>query len=119
MGEAPRLVLYSTSVPTKPKTRNDIASIKRLLDAKRVPYEEVCVCVGFGGGGGEHTHMRKGRAGVRMHTACTVSCCCPPPLDARSQQRAKAAPSMLRRPPRHAQPQPSQTRAHAAAVCCS
>jgi hypothetical protein len=38
---AVRLVLYSTSVPTLPKVRADIATIRRILDAKRVTYEEV------------------------------------------------------------------------------
>jgi hypothetical protein len=37
----PSVVLYSTSVPTLPKVRSDIATIKRILDAKRVQYEEV------------------------------------------------------------------------------
>lgn len=35
------VVLYSTSVPTLPKVRNDIATIKRILEGKRVQYEEV------------------------------------------------------------------------------
>lgn len=37
----PRVVLYSTSVPTLPKVRVGIATIKRILDAKKVEYEEV------------------------------------------------------------------------------
>jgi hypothetical protein len=35
------VVLYSTSVPTLPKVRADIATIKRILEAKKVDYEEV------------------------------------------------------------------------------
>lgn len=35
------VVLYSTSVPTLPKVRADIATIKRILEAKKVEYQEV------------------------------------------------------------------------------
>jgi hypothetical protein len=35
------VVLYSTSVPTLPKVRADIATIKRILEAKKVDFEEV------------------------------------------------------------------------------
>lgn len=38
------VVLYSTSVPTLPKVRADIATIKRILEAKKVDYEEVSSC---------------------------------------------------------------------------
>jgi hypothetical protein len=37
----PTVVLYSTSVPTLPKVRADIATIKRILEAKKVDFEEV------------------------------------------------------------------------------
>ena len=37
------VVLFSTSVAVQAKTQADIARIKRILDAKRVAYEEVCV----------------------------------------------------------------------------
>lgn len=45
-----KVVLYSTSVPTLPKVRAGIATIKRILDAKKVEYEEVsaglpCWCI--------------------------------------------------------------------------
>jgi hypothetical protein len=36
-----QVTLYSTSVPALPKVRGDIATLKRILDAKRVVYEEV------------------------------------------------------------------------------
>lgn len=38
-----KVVLYSTSVPTLLKVRGGIATIKRILDAKKVQYEEVGV----------------------------------------------------------------------------
>lgn len=41
MSDKTSVVLYSTSVPTLPKVRADIATIKRILEAKRVEYEEV------------------------------------------------------------------------------
>lgn len=41
MSQPATVVLYSTSVPAFPKVRADIATIKRILDAKRVAYEEV------------------------------------------------------------------------------
>jgi hypothetical protein len=44
MSELPAVVLYSTSVPTLPKVRADIATIKRILEAKKVSYEEVRWC---------------------------------------------------------------------------
>lgn len=37
----PRVVLYATSVPTLQKVRADIATIKRILEGKKVAYEEV------------------------------------------------------------------------------
>lgn len=36
-----QVVLFTTSVPTLPKVRADIATIKRILEAKKVSYEEV------------------------------------------------------------------------------
>ena len=42
MSAAPSVVLFSTSVAVQAKTQADIARIKRILDAKRVSYEEVC-----------------------------------------------------------------------------
>lgn len=41
MSDKTSVVLYSTSVPTLPKVRADIATIKRILEAKRVEYEEI------------------------------------------------------------------------------
>jgi hypothetical protein len=40
------VVLYSTSVPTLPKVRADIATIKRILEAKKVSYVEVSEVAG-------------------------------------------------------------------------
>jgi hypothetical protein len=59
------VVLYSTSVPALPKVRSDIATIKRILDAKRVQYEEVSMRV-------------LGRSGpaVAVHVAAALCCCC-------------------------------------------
>ena len=46
MSAAPNVVLFSTSVAVQAKTQADIARIKRILDAKRVVYEEVCLYAG-------------------------------------------------------------------------
>ena len=37
----PAVILYSTSCPTTLKTRTDISTLKHILDAKKVEYEEV------------------------------------------------------------------------------
>lgn len=43
------ITLYSTSVPITLKLKNDIARIKRILDAKRTDYEEVSWSAGASG----------------------------------------------------------------------
>jgi len=44
---APVVVLYSTTTPALAKVKADIARIKRILDNKRVAYEEVRACRGL------------------------------------------------------------------------
>lgn len=41
MSGPPQVVLYSTTTPALAKVKADIARIKRILDNKRVAYEEV------------------------------------------------------------------------------
>lgn len=39
----PKVVLYSSSTAHTLKSRTDIGKIKHILDAKKIPYEEVCI----------------------------------------------------------------------------
>jgi len=41
----PEVVLYSTSVPVTIKLKHQILSVKRLLESRKVKYEEVDVAV--------------------------------------------------------------------------
>ncbi|KAI8472429.1 MAG: hypothetical protein J3K34DRAFT_467398 [Monoraphidium minutum] len=41
MAAAPVVVLYSTTTPALAKVKADIARMKRILDNKRIHYEEV------------------------------------------------------------------------------
>lgn len=44
----PEVVLYSTSVPVTIKLKHEILRIKRMLETRKIPYEEVDVAVEHG-----------------------------------------------------------------------
>jgi hypothetical protein len=66
MSGQPNVVLYSTTTPALAKVKADIARMKRILDNKRIAYEEVrALCAAAGAAAAM-------RAAAAARTACRL-----------------------------------------------